>query len=429
MRILSSELKALPNGPLLLAAADFLIDRGDWETAEHFAKEAIRAMPSDFAAWQRLLRVLVHNQDTDKVLIVLNNAPMCAWPEYELCMRHSLPKPAAINDPGHSARNAAKKTARSNGNSNTSGTQTAANKTASTSTSTSTATVTAASPSTTALAVLERLKAPQLRGSFAIAYELLVELCRKVGWERVLEARSQAFVMEQEYQREMGKADSAGGLSLAQDEKAVDCGEAVQTQTAPIDSQFLGRTGKRLCERWLDSLFLILFEDLRVFGLFKEELEQHFGTSAVLPYVRAAREWLLLGKLARRLAHPEEAKFALQKCIFAEAEESGAIHAHTEALTELLDVLTEEGRPGQALTIAARLLQKRFPFANSLSVPSGGFSHPSTVSFCVFTLIRRHGWLRLRHELDAIEGDPRVLMQLEDLMHFAREAKVHGFDY
>jgi hypothetical protein len=46
---------------------------------------------------------------------------------------------------------------------------------------------------------LLRLPAPSLRGTFAKAYVLLAKLVSFIGWDELLKARSQVFVMEEEY--------------------------------------------------------------------------------------------------------------------------------------------------------------------------------------------------------------------------------------
>ena len=69
---------------------------------------------------------------------------------------------------------------------------------------------------------------------------------------------------------------------------------------------------KRLCERWLDNLFMVLYEvcpllygvneqDLRVYTLWRAEWE-HF-TKQQLKFHKQNNEWEMLGELALRLQH------------------------------------------------------------------------------------------------------------------------------
>ena len=58
---------------------------------------------------------------------------------------------------------------------------------------------------------------------------------------------------------------------------------------------------KRLCERWLDNLFMVLYEDLRVYTIWRAELE-HF-TKQQLQFHKPNLDWEMLGDLAQRLHH------------------------------------------------------------------------------------------------------------------------------
>lgn len=96
-------------------------------------------------------------------------------------------------------------------------------------------------------------------------------------------------------------------------------------------------TNKRLCERWLDNLFMVLYEvstffvigvskgrfspislslfpqDLRVYTIWRAEVAHYKSQS--LPYSKTGTEWEILGELAMRLHHPEEGKDAFQRCV------------------------------------------------------------------------------------------------------------------
>lgn len=68
---------------------------------------------------------------------------------------------------------------------------------------------------------------------------------------------------------------------------------------------------KRLCERWLDNLFMVLYEDLRVYTYWRAEVN-HYKTQK-LAYRRTGTEWELLGDLALRLWH--EVKLVIKRMI------------------------------------------------------------------------------------------------------------------
>ncbi|KAK5129709.1 hypothetical protein LTR08_002953 [Meristemomyces frigidus] len=70
---------------------------------------------------------------------------------------------------------------------------------------------------------------------------------------------------------------------------------------------------KRLCERWLDNLFMVLYEDLRIYTIWRTEAAQY--RQQALAYKKSAEEWEILGELAERLHHPEEAAEAWGSCL------------------------------------------------------------------------------------------------------------------
>lgn len=114
-------------------------------------------------------------------------------------------------------------------------------------------------------------------------YELLLEIVSKIGWNGLLKLRSDLFVMEKEYCEE-------NTLKLNPD------------GTVPSDLK-----KKRLCERWLDQLFLDLYEDLRI-STFSE------GRRDVL---YSGLEWELLGLILLRTWNWQDAVACLRTSIMA----------------------------------------------------------------------------------------------------------------
>ncbi|KAK5118085.1 hypothetical protein LTR62_004131 [Meristemomyces frigidus] len=70
---------------------------------------------------------------------------------------------------------------------------------------------------------------------------------------------------------------------------------------------------KRLCERWLDNLFMVLYEDLRIFTIWRTEAAQY--RQQQLAYKKTAEEWEILGELAERLHRGGEAEEAWHQCL------------------------------------------------------------------------------------------------------------------
>lgn len=119
--------------------------------------------------------------------------------------------------------------------------------------------------------------------------------------------------------------------------------EASQPDEKPAETASF--SNKRLCERWLDNLFMVLYEDLRVYTIWRAEIA-HFKSQHI-PYRKTPTEWEILGDLALRLHHREEAKDAYQRCL--EQKFSA------KAWMKLLEFYVEEGDVQRSLNAAIRL--------------------------------------------------------------------------
>lgn len=95
--------------------------------------------------------------------------------------------------------------------------------------------------------------------------------------------------------------------------KGEDSANAGSTVAANGNADGFSFSNKRLCERWLDNLFMVLYEDLRIWTIFRAEVA-HFKTQHVA-YRKTGLEWEILGELGQRLHHKEEAKEAFQRCL------------------------------------------------------------------------------------------------------------------
>lgn len=277
--------------------AEFLLDRGDLKKAEHFASEALKSSPTDFSNWERLIKIKIGLMESEEALSILNNGPMSMYSECEFYK--NLPNPVAVSLPFQSD-------GMESDNQHPNLTNNEFNNHASSNSNHS---------SSQALVILQKLKAPGLKGSYKQAYDLLVSLYKEFGWDGLLHCRSKIFVMEQELyadDQNIVKSDKYENNTQANEKDTVihntlrsPLNEPVQLGTAINNTistaKFLKSTNKKLCERWLDNLILTLFEDLRIFALFSEELKK--VELEGIGIGRGAKEWLLLGKLSVRLNH------------------------------------------------------------------------------------------------------------------------------
>ena len=84
-------------------------------------------------------------------------------------------------------------------------------------------------------------------------------------------------------------------------------------QSDPSHSTYTQFRHKRLCERWLDNLFMVLYEDLRIYTIWRTEMAQ--SRQQAMEYKKSPTEWEILGELAERLHHFDEGIEAYQNCL------------------------------------------------------------------------------------------------------------------
>ena len=89
---------------------------------------------------------------------------------------------------------------------------------------------------------------------------------------------------------------------------------------------------------------MVLYEDLRVYTIWRTELAQYKQQS--LQYKKSAEEWEILGELAERLHHPEEAIEAYAACL--------EIRFSPKAMKGLLAL---HGRDGDVRSMLAALIR------------------------------------------------------------------------
>ena len=304
---------------LLDIESDYLQRKGRDDLALQVAKRAVNCAPAEFTSWARLTEVYIALDEYEQALLTLNSCPMFTFYEKDtfrlpMARTASLPIPSDVPED--------------------------------------------VSDTTTSDAdqTLLRLPAPALRGTFSRAYELLSRLVTKVGWDDLLRYRSQVFVMEEEYRTQKNPTTNGdlkkSAASTKQPNKdaqtiaepasahAVESAAEVKAQDPEFPFQ-----DKRLCERWLDNLFMVLYEDLRVYTIWRAEMS-HFKTQN-LNYRKTGLEWEILGDLAWRLQHPVEAEEAYQAAV--------EQHFSAKSWRKLLQIYQTRGDYENALTCVVKI--------------------------------------------------------------------------
>ncbi len=157
-------------------------------------------------------------------------------------------------------------------------------------------------------------------------------------------------------------------------------------------------SNKRLCERWLDNLFMVLYEDLRVYTIWRAEMA-HYRTQNV-PYQKTGMEWEILGELAQRLHHKEEAKEAYQKAV--------ETRFSVKAYLGLLEMYTEQRDLRRALWTALKLTCYSHRW-----YMEGSF--PGAVAKALFTLIRTEGLAKVSYTLVSMSPPQPILRLMQNV--------------
>lgn len=322
VQVMSDRIKADDrDSEMLLLEAKFLLDKKKPELALHLAKQAVQSLPSDFKAWATLVTVYTKLNDFENALLLLNSCPMNTQKD-----NFSLKRVVTVQP----------------GNENIhlpSPTDVALEQVTDLS-----STVFAAE--TNALdKELVFMAAANLKSTFAAAYDLLTEIALKTGWELLLKYRARVFVMEEEYRKDKsnghsknqsradvrtdndtaetaetanGNGDAASAEEIADDKLPLRDNLSTIAVKLPIrgkteNNQELDYKKKRLCERWLDNLFMLLYEDLRIYTVWQSEYVRFQAQQT--EYKRSTLEWEILGQLAFRLKHFKEGAVAFTNAL------------------------------------------------------------------------------------------------------------------
>ncbi|KAJ3550802.1 hypothetical protein NMY22_g207 [Coprinellus aureogranulatus] len=172
-------------------------------------------------------------------------------------------------------------------------------------------------------------------------------------------------------------------------------------------------SNKRLCERWLDNLFMVLYEDLRVWTIFRAEVA-HFKTQHVA-YRKTGLEWEILGDLGLRLHHKEEAKEAFQRCLDSPRYSS-------KPWLKLMEMYSEEGDITRTIQTAIRCAA--YAYADYTEM-----TYPTTIARAFFKLGQIHGFQKISFTLISMGLPDPILKIMESYLNHGKVFKVEGYDF
>lgn len=421
VKVLYQSLQQTPMDYVMLdTQADFLLKKALKAETPELKEERLKmalgcadrstiAAPSEFGTWARLAQVYVAMEDWENALTILNSCPMFTYQDKDSPL---MPEPRDVHLPTLP--------------------ETRLDEIDSEPESRYSEQV---DPS------LLSLRAASYRGTFKKAYSILTEMTSKIGWDQLLKIRSNVFVMEDEYRTEKQEATQAAqpkrspsmdGLrgtpdpttngdegSDNEDEKA---SEPAATTLAPngegggvekpsstvdpdevkadnengtnADDHLSKLNTKRLCERWLDSLFMVLYEDLRVYTIWRTQMAQYRAQQ--IQYKKSAEEWEILGSLAERLQHFDEAAEAYRACL--------SLRFSPKALAGVLRVFEKSKSTRETVAAVIRLVTWQYRWYSEFS---------PELLHTIRTLIEDEGAVKVRSIIQATSLPQHVL----DLTH------------
>ncbi|KAJ6532773.1 Chs5p-Arf1p-binding proteins-domain-containing protein [Mycena vulgaris] len=182
---------------------------------------------------------------------------------------------------------------------------------------------------------------------------------------------------------------------------------------SPLPQEPFSFSNKRLCERWLDNLFMVLYEDLRVWTIFRAEVA-HFKTQHVA-YRKTGLEWEILGDLGMRLHHKEEAKEAYQRCL-------DTPRYSVKPWSKLMEMYADEGDIQRSIQTAIRVAAYQYAEYTEMTFPT-------QIAQCFFKLGNVHGHAKISYTLLSMGLPEPILKIMDSYLQYGKTFKVEGYDY
>ncbi|MCJ1473788.1 hypothetical protein MMC13_002439 [Lambiella insularis] len=361
VRLLKDAIEELPmDYSLLDCQATFLQSKGNLEWASPLAQRAVIAAPSEFGTWSKLAEIYVGLEQWDLALLTLNSCPMFTYTDKDA---PRMPEPArvilpvlsntALDEIDESMQGYDSEMVHPNlrklSAAGYKGTFLKAyslltditskigwdqllrirsqvfvmeeeyrSEKSQPGTGRTTGKLTGPNPSTTAL----RVPTPEANGQ---------NMNRRASSTTRGEHEEADSPTTEHQTAEVTNGNS--GTATASEDTSIEKPEHTVASTEvksgsedpdPTHANYTHFQHKRLCERWLDNLFMVLYEDLRIYTIWRTDMARAKATSepnssspttSNTVYSKSAEEWEILGELAERLHHFPEAIEAYQSCL------------------------------------------------------------------------------------------------------------------
>ncbi|KNZ82278.1 hypothetical protein J132_03794 [Termitomyces sp. J132] len=410
VQIMANAMRQTPQSYTLLhVQCDFLRSKSKYEYALKLARQAVNCAPSEFVTWEKLTELYMDLKQYESALLTLNSCPMFTFNGRDAhrsltAAKVSLPFSRSIGDILPDRQK---------------------------------------TEDDEADPALQRLPAPGLRGTWSRAYSLLTRLVSQIGWDELLKTRSSVFVMEEEYRMQKAQNEIQQVSTESDREREENISRAVppkihingeaetendiadtiekpaqaaageekeeESELPAVAPEPFSFSNKRLCERWLDNLFM----DLRVWTIFRAEVA-HFKTQHVA-YRKTGFEWEILGDLGLRLHHKEEAKEAYQRCL-------DSPRYSVKPWLKLMEMYAEEGDIQRSIQTAIRVAAYQYADYTEMTFPT-------QIARAFFKLGQIHGHAKISFTLLSMGLPEPILKIMDSYMQYGQVFKIEGYDF
>ncbi|KAG2206009.1 hypothetical protein INT47_005327 [Mucor saturninus] len=458
VKVLYDDLKRMPMSyPLLHAQVDFLRSKGEYNMALKLAKFAVNTTPSEFLTWAKLTEVYIDLEDYKNALLTLNSCPMFTYSERDM---HRMPAPIKTHLPikleimnsGIMEEDAAGRENEADPNLSRlpapalHGTFAKAYalltrlaskigwddllkcrsyvfvmeeeyrmQKAKEDTQKSSSSINELENTVAAENEDTKKDAPTSEDNVSVkseedkpkTEENTDELADQMD-SVDLNAEDEGSAPVEVHHTPLVRPDQ-----VAEDKSKTENAESASTSTPhPSDGVNFSFSNKRLCERWLDNLFMVLYEDLRIYTFWRTE-SAHYRAQQ-MPYRKTGTEWELLGDLALRLWHETEAREAYEQCLDHKFS--------AKAWMKLLEIYVTEGNVQRALLAAVKLTVYHERWYHEIV-------YPSEIARNLNILIRREGLSKMQNMLTSMNLPRPVQQLMTQYFDFAELFKVEGYEF
>lgn len=251
---------------------------------------------------------------------------------------------------------------------------------------------------------------PEIENGLNVSAIPIIRVSSESDTEREIAEATGTDIAEQD---EATESASAQGITLEKPVQAAAGEEPEASQSSNSNQEAFSFTNKRLCERWLDNLFMVLYEDLRVWTIFRAEVA-HFKTQHVA-YRKTGLEWEILGDLGIRLHHKEEAKEAYQRCL-------DTSRYSQKPWAKLLEMYAEEGDITRTIQAAIRVAAYQYADYTEMT-------YPTLIARCFFKLGQIHGHAKISFTLLSMGLPDPILKIMDSYLQYGKTFKVEGYDF